>query len=267
MASPSQKLKSQSFMIYTLIGSAFAILVAENISKEAATVFTNWIFVPIPGALVVLSILSVKRHGITGNHGKAWISFAIFSVLWFMAEQVWMVLELFYHQKPFPSSADIFYIAGYPAYFVFAMLYIRPVKDGVTRKIIVVSILIAIGVLVPNLYMTFENNSDEDQLSTVLAAFYPVADAIVLVPALVGVALFFGGKVNFPWSLMLLGIIIEVIADTGFQYFSLDNSVYTGHPVDILFLWSYIFFVFGVYNHLKIFKTQKKAFEDKESLR
>lgn len=178
-----------------------------------------------------------------------------------------MILELFYNQKPFPSMADFFYIAGYPAYFVFAILYIKPVKSGITRKMIIGSLLVAIGVLVPNLYMTFENNSDEDQLSTALAAFYPVADAIVLVPALIGVALFFGGKVNFSWSLMLAGIIVEVIADTGFQYFSLDNSYYTGHPVDILFLWSYILFSFGIYNHTKIFKTQKKSYYGKECLR
>lgn len=49
--------------------------------QGAAIVFTNWIFVPILGALVVLSILSVKRYGITGSHGKAWISFAIFSAM------------------------------------------------------------------------------------------------------------------------------------------------------------------------------------------
>jgi hypothetical protein len=267
MSTPLQKLKSQRFMLYMLAATAFAILVAESIGKEAAIVFTNWIFVPIPGALVVLSILSVKRHGITGSHGKAWISFAVFSAMWFIAEQVWMVLELFYNQKPFPSMADFFYIAGYPAYFVFAVLYIKPVKSGITRKMVMGSLLVAIGVLVPNLYMTFENNSDEDQLSTTLAAFYPVADAIVLVPALIGVALFFGGKVNFAWSLMLVGIIIEVVADTGFQYFSLDNSIYTGHPVDILFLWSYILFLFGVYNNIKIFKTQKKSYHNKESLR
>ncbi len=30
-----------------------------------------------------------------------------------------------------------------------------------------------------------------------LGAFYPVADSIVLVPAIIGVMLFLGGRVNF----------------------------------------------------------------------
>jgi hypothetical protein len=146
-------------------------------------------------------------------------------------------------------------------------LYIRPVKKAITKKIIIFSSLIAVVVFVPNLYMTIENNSDEDQFAISLGAFYPLADAIVLVPSLIGVVLFFGGKVNLLWYLMLVGIILEVAADTGFQYFSLDNSIYTGHPVDILFLWSYVVLVFGVYNHIKIFKTEKKSLNDKENLR
>lgn len=254
-------------MLVTLMATGLAMVVAEYFGKKAAMVFTDWIFVPIPGALVVLSILSVKRHGLQGSHGKAWISFAIFSAMWFIAEQVWSVLELFYNQKPFPSFADFFYIVGYPAYFIFAILYIRPVKKAITKKILILSSLVAVAVLIPNLYMTFESNSDEDKLSIIISAFYPVADAIVLVPALIGVSLFFGGKVNFLWSLMLMGIILEVAADTGFQYFSLDNSLYTGHPIDILFLWSYVVLVFGVYDHVKIFKTEKKSLHDKESLR
>ena len=66
-------------------------------------------------------------------------------------------------------------------------------------------------------------------------------------------------------SLMLLGVIVDGIADTGFQYFSLDNSIDTGHPIDILFLWSYVLFSFGVYDHIKIFKTKQKSYDDKAS--
>jgi hypothetical protein len=243
------------------------MLVAESMGKETATVFGNWIFLPIPGILVVLSIIMVKRFGIAGSHGKAWISFVVFSVMWFIAEQVWMVMELFYHQKPFPSIADFFYLAGYPAYFIFAILYLKPIKDAITKEMIIVASLVAVGLLVPNLYMAFENNSGEDQVAVALGAAYPIADAIILVPALIGVSLFFGGKVNFLWSLMLIGIIIEVVADTAFQYFSLDNSYYTGHPIDILFLWSYILFSFGVYDHIKMFKAKRRSSFDKASLR
>ena len=208
-----------------------------------------------------------KKHSTTGNHGKAWIAFAVFSTCWFIAEQVWLVEELFYHQKPFPSGADFFYIAGYPAYFIFAILYLKPFRKLITKKMIILSSLVSIAILVPSMYWTLENSSDEDQFSIILGAVYPIADSIVLVPAFIGVRLFFGGKVNFLWSLMLIGILVEAVADTGFQYFSLDDSIYTGHPVDILFLWSYILFSFGIYDNIKVFKSKMNSYRDTEDLR
>jgi len=254
-------------MLFSLVFTGLAIMIAEYIGKEIAIISTNWIFLPIPAAMLVLSIILAKKHGITGNHGKAWIIFAVFSACWFIAEQVWLVEELFYHQKPFPSEADFFYIAGYPAYFVFAILYLKPFQSVITKKLIVSASLVAVAVLIPNMYWTLENHSGEDQFSVILGASYPMADAIVLVPAIIGIRLFFGSKANFLWSLMLVGILVEVVADTGFQYFSFDNSYYTGHPVDILFLWSYILFSFGVYDNIKVFKNKMKTYKDKENLR
>lgn len=265
-----EKLQSQKYLIISLIASGFGFLVAESIGKETADLFANFIFIPVPASVVILSGILTKRTGLTGSHGKAWVIFTIFAALWFVAEQVWLVNELVYKEKPFPSSADFFYLSGYPFYFMFSFLYLHPFRNAISKKMIIFTSLIAITVLIPNLFMTLNNNSDESEFAIILGAIYPIADVIVLIPAMIGVVLFFRGKVNFLWSLLLIGIIIEVIADTGFQYFSLDNSYYTGHPVDILFLWSYLLFSFGLYDHIKIFKKshdQKNTFDNKESLR
>jgi hypothetical protein len=140
---------------------------------------------------------------------------------------------------------------------------------AISKKMVFSACLISVAVLIPNLYMTFNNSSDEDQFSIALGATYPILDSIVLAPSLLGVALFFGGKVNFLWLLMLVGTLINVAADTGFQYYSLDNSYYSGHPVDILYLWGYIVFAFGVYGYMKIFKNEKnnQRFFNQENLR
>ena len=264
-----EKLKQQKFLLLSLMGTGIAIIFSEYLGKEVTMKFTDLLFVPIPAVLVILSVISLRREGIRGTHGKAWIIFTIFAICWFVAEQIWTLDELVYHVKPFPSSADFFYLAGYPAYFVFSILYIKPVMKAISKKMVFSACLISAAVLIPNLYMTFNNNSDEDQFSIALGATYPIADAIVLVPSLLGVALFLGGKVNFLWLLMLIGVLINVVADTGFQYYSLDDSYYSGHPVDILYLWSYIVFAFGMYDYIKIFKKEKdkQRFFDQESLR
>ncbi|MGI0069759.1 MAG: hypothetical protein ACREAN_05830 [Nitrosopumilaceae archaeon] len=264
-----EKLQSQKYLLISLVVSGFAFLIAESIGKETAIIFGNWIFV-LAIVPVILSGILVKRNGLIGNHGKSWIFFLIFIITWFIAEQVWMINELYFHEEPFPSSADIFYMLGYPFYFAFVIHYLKPFKNSISKKLVVSTSLIAIAVLIPNLYMTFQNESDETQTAIILGAIYPIVDAVVLIPSMIGVVLFFRGKVNFLWSLLLIGFIIEVIADTAFQYFSLNNEMYTGNPVDILFFWAYVIFSFGLYDHIKIFNKshdKKNTFDNKESLR
>jgi hypothetical protein len=264
-----EKLQSQKYLLISLVATGLAFLVAESFGQETATLFTNLIFIPVPASVVILSGIITKRNGLTGSHGKAWIVFTIFATMWFIAEQVWLVNELIYKEKPFPSSADLFYLLGYPFYFIFSFLYIRPFKNTISKKMIVTTSVIAAVILIPNLYMTLVANSEESEFTLILGSIYPIADAIVLIPAMIGVVLFFRGKVNFLWSLLLIGMIFEVAADTGFQYITLDDSYYTGHPIDILFLWSYLLFSFGLYDNIKIFKKshdKKNTFDNKEDL-
>jgi hypothetical protein len=241
--------------------TGIGIMLATFFGKELVKVVTDCTYIPVSGAFVILSIIISSIFRKTGNHGKAWLLFLGTAISWFIAETTWTIYELVYHLNPFPSSADVFYIAGYPLLFLFSIYYLKPFKKLISRKMIICTSLIAISVLIPSLYMTLDNNSNESKFAIVLGAIYPIADSIILVPALIGIFLFFRGEVNFLWTLLLIGILFEVIADTGFQYFTLNNSYYTGHPVDILFIWSYIMFSFGVYSHIQIFKKNSKIKE------
>ncbi|MBI1829184.1 MAG: hypothetical protein HY222_07320 [Thaumarchaeota archaeon] len=256
-----EKLQEQKSLFACLLITGLVIMAATFFGKDVVKMVTDFTYIPVTGAFVILSTIISLRFRKTGNHGKAWLLFLGTAISWFIAETTWTVYELTYHLNPFPSTADAFYIAGYPLLFLFSTYYLKPFKKLISRKMIISTSLIAVSIMIPNLYMTVDNNSDESRFAMTLGAIYPIADSIVLVPALIGIFLFFRGEVNFLWTLLLIGILLEVIADTGFQYFTLNNSYYTGHPIDILFVWSYIIFSFGVYSHIQIFKKSDKIEE------
>jgi len=253
-----EKLQEQKSLFVCLLIPGIIIIVSTFFGKEVVKIVTDFTYIPVTGAFVILSIIISSRFRKTGNHGKAWLLFLGTAISWFIAETTWTIYELAYNLNPFPSYADAFYITGYPFLFLFSMYYLKPFKKLISKKIMLSASLIAVSVLIPSLYMTIDNNSDENKFAIALGATYPIADSIILIPALIGIFLFFRGEVNFLWTLLLIGILFEVIADTGFQYFTLNNSYYTGHPIDILFIWSYIIFSFGVYNHIQIFKRNNK---------
>ncbi len=258
-----EKLQAQKSLFVCLFITGIVIIVSTFFGKNIVKMITDFTYIPVSGSFVFLSVMISSRFRKIGNHGKAWLIFTGTAISWFIAEITWTLYELVYHTNPFPSFADAFYIAGYPFLFLFTIFYLKPFKKLITKKVILYTSLIAIMVLIPSLYMTVENNSGENKFTIVIGAIYPIADTIILIPAMIGIFLFFRGEVNFLWTLLLVGILFEVIADTGFQYFTLNNSYYTGHPIDILFIWSYIMFSFGIYSHIQIFKKDKIKEHDK----
>jgi hypothetical protein len=248
----------KKILLYTLVFTGVSLVIANLFGKDIATTVSLSLYVPVTMALVILSIILSKRFGIKGDHGKAWFLFTIFALLWFIAERVALYYNLKLGEEPFPSEADAFWLAGYPFLFAFMILYLKPVKNSITKKMIFVAIAISIASLAPILYITQYQNADVDLSEFAIAVAYPIGDSIILVPAIIGVMLFFRGKVNFLWSLMCIAIIAEIIADTGFLLVTMDDSYYQGHPVDIFFIWYYIIFSFGVYHHIIIFRDRRK---------
>jgi hypothetical protein len=216
------------------------------------------LYIPVSGAFLVVSVLTVYRFGMSGRIGLAWVSFVGYAASWFIAEMLWIVQEMYLKIDPFPSSADIFYVMGYPFLLMFFIAYLQPVRNAITKKMFATASSFAIGILIPSLYFTLNADKNVDLLQGTLSVVYPVFDAVVIIPALLGVALFFKGQVNFTWTLICLGTICLFVADTAFLFGENDDSYYTGNPMEILYYWNYILLAFGVYGHMKLFQKPKQ---------
>jgi len=258
MQTHMEKIRTQKFLLFSLIAVAFGILITNLISEDTAIVFSGWSYVVTAGSVVVLTLIMISKTRGIGSHGKAWILFAVMAISWFVAEMIWVVYDQIYEVDPWPSEADYFWIFGYLFYFGFMMFYLKPFRKAISKKMILVSSLIALGLLVPSLYVSYDSEVDPYDMENILGLTYPVLDSIIIVPAIIGVSLFLTGKVNFLWSVMCLAIFCAIIADAGFLFTTLEETYYSGHPLEILFHWMYILFAFGIYDHINVFKTEQK---------
>lgn len=259
---------SRTLLVF-LLGVITAIMLASNyFGKEHATLAYNILNLIITAPLVAVCLFLLAKEGIRGDYGKGWLCFTIFNVLWFVAERIWMVYELVYKTDPWPSEADYFWLAGYPIYFAFMIFYLKPFKNSISIRMIIISIGITSAITGFLIYHTMQE-SNLFEYETALGLSYPIADTISLAPIIIGLILFFRGKVNFLWTCLLIGMLCFVIADYGFSLSSLDDQYYTGHPIDIPYLWAYLFFLFGAYNRVKLFvkPNQESRFNDQEKFR
>lgn len=236
-------------------------IIANMFNQEE--IIDNWyptdiLFIILPLIVIILGIVLSAIYKGSGYHGKAWILFTISIGVWYGGE-ITYEYDYEYDFKDISTlTSDIFYITGYPIFFAFTILYLIPRKDTISKHMIMIAMLISIVVVAPTLYLTFEEESELDYLTVFLYAIYPILDGLILGPSIIAVMLFFRGEVNFLWTLVLLATISDVVGDTLYLIFSVEESYYPGHPLDILFLFSYVFYAFGVYSHIKLYRTPEK---------
>jgi hypothetical protein len=116
--------------------------------------------------------------------------------------------------------------------------------------------IISISLLIPSVMMILDSETHLTGGNLLILLSYPILDSIILIPALIGVLLFFKGGVNFMISLLCLGIIAQIIGDNSILFLSLQNIYYPGHLAEVLFLWTYAIFAFGISSQIGLFSEK-----------
>jgi hypothetical protein len=256
--------KENKFLLASLFVIVTIFIIANIVNQEQYQIngeiyLTNILFIVIPIIVIALGIiLSVIYKG-TGNHGKAWILFTIFITVWFVGDNTYEYDVKYNIEDISTLTSDIFYIVGYPIFFAFTLFYLKPRKNMISKNIVLASVLTSIAVTIPTLYITFEGKGETDNLTMFLYAIYPILDGLIFAPTMIAVILFFRGQVNFLWTMILFATLSMILADTLYLVFAVEKSYYPGHPIDILYLFSYILYAFGVYSHIKLYRIPSKT--------
>ena len=230
-----------------------------------------WISIPVYAILPALMasiamFIAVKLRKQKNPHAKAFAIFALGSIFWFIAEQIWQLYDHVWQGDPFPSEADIFYIASYPCHIAFLLIYLKPTLKSINRNVWFFAIALSFSLLIPSILAAYDDMQGEDVFATSIALAYPILSSVQLVPAIVGVMYLVKKSANLFWLLILIGFIINNIADTYFLFAELDGTYYDGHPVDLIFVYGFIFFIFAFYHRSKltsIFNYKDDIFSEK----
>ena len=242
------------WLIVTIIGFTILYLLRPILDDQQFM----WISIPtyaiLPAVLTFLAVfLAIKLHKQKHPNAKAFAFFALGSAFWFIAEQLWQLYDHVWQGDPFPSEADIFYIAAYPCRIVFLIIYLKPVLKSINRNVWFFAIALSFSFLIPSFVAAYDDMQGEDAFATSIALAYPVLASMQLVPAIVGVMYLVKKSSNLSWMLILIGFIIYNIADTYFLFAELDGTYYDGHPVDLIFVYAFLVLIFSFYHYSKSF--------------
>ncbi|WP_366847866.1 ATP-binding protein [Nitrosopumilus sp.] len=245
--------KSLTFLIVTLLGFTAIYQLRPLLDDQQFM----WISIPtyaiVPGILTAYSsILAIKLHRQKHFQAKGFLVFAIGAAFWFIAEQIWQLYDHVWEGDPFPSEADIFYVGAYPFMIAFLFISLKPVLKSINWKVWLFAIGLSFSLLLPSLLAAYDDMEGEEAFATSIALAYPIMASIQVVPAIVGILFLTKRSANFSWMLVLFGFIIYNISDTFFLFAELDGTYYDGHPVDLLYVYSFVLLIFAFHIRLKI---------------
>ena len=207
---------------------AFALVVAYfslggNVEAQAS-IYQSFI-VAAPLAILV----GLWRY--RPEHSRHWLLFAISLALWCVGEGIWNYYLWTGQEVPYPSFADVAFLAAYPlmiaGVFVLVRGWGRPRIGNMLDAAIVslgagaVSLLFLLTPLV---------STSEPAFAKAIAIGFPVLDFVMLV-ALTQL-MFRGRSMNFSLKAVLVAMGALLVADAAYSYLALESAYTNGMTID-----------------------------------
>ena len=213
----------------------------------------------VPAVLVGFSsMITIKLFRKKHFQTKAFFMFTLGTACWFIAEQLWQAYDYFWEGDPFPSEADIFYIASYPFFTAFLFLSLKPILKSISKNVWLFAIGLSVSFLIPSVAAAYDDIYGESAFAISIALAYPIMASVQLIPAIIGVLFLTKKGANFSWMLLLFGFIVYAIADTFFLLAQIDGSYYDGHPVDVMYIYTFLLCIFAIQSRLSFLKQDPK---------
>ena len=175
-------------------------------------VFNTWVYQGVFAAAVLAALL---RGIIVRRDRAAWAMIALGILLWAIGDGYWNFRLLKLDEIPYPSLADVFYIAGYPVLFAGIAMLTRARLHEVDKGYWLDGLIgaLAVGsVGLAFLQPAFEG-STEGSLSTIVVNLaYPLGDVMLLSLVVAAIAVS-GWRADADWGLLAVGLMVIAVGD------------------------------------------------------
>jgi diguanylate cyclase (GGDEF)-like protein len=173
-----------------------------------------------------------------GPERGAWIAIASSIFAWAAGEIWWTLYIEGNPNAPYPSPADLGYLAFYPLAVLGLYLLVRARVGELDRRLWMDGLIAALGTGALGAALLFEFVADHTsgsgvEVATTLA--YPFGD-VLLVSLIVGIIALTRWRPGRTWTLLLAGLAVMAVADVAFTLQSYDSAVPGGDWVEPLYL-------------------------------
>ncbi|MDH7596988.1 MAG: ATP-binding protein [Methanothrix sp.] len=229
-----------------VVASAFAFLIASHLvlitafrDADAFLLMEDSLFVMASAIATICLLHAFKRS--TGRARTAWMAMFIAMSFNTAGELAWLVIEVFLKTEPFPSIADIGYLAFYP-FFAAGIFLLPSVPLSANERsrllldeciALISSLLILWIYILPELY-------EDDPLATFVSIAYVLMDLLLIIALMDILFREHATPEDWPALLLVLGMGVMIITDLGYAYQEIQGTYISGSLVDTGWLAAYM---------------------------
>ncbi len=236
----------QKYLAISLLTIVVIWAISYFLGQNAAILSSDFLYIPLTTILTITAFFQVYQIRNEHKNIVTWYAFAIFALTYSIAQHIWSLNEIILDQKPFPSLADVAFTISSICMILFFMLIIKSKKQLISRWMYAIAIPPSCFIIAASVYFFMTNNT-EATLDNIVSLVYPILDSIALVPALIGIVLYFRSRIDFATCLICFSMIPLTIGDILFQITSADGTYYSGSIADLFFYIQITLLIFGVY--------------------
>lgn len=219
-----------------------ALIRAEVAGEAAQTMIASAASLLTAAGGSAIALWAAMRFGRNPNLMRQWLLIGLGMLALLAGDAVFAYIEVIGQQEvPFPSIADVFYVASFPllgAGLLLALLsFRRSLKLRRPLLLAGVTISLATVALWASVFSPVLADTESDTFTKLLGLFYPVGDFwLLLFPTLalaIALSRLGGGRLARPWWAVVLGLALISASDTFFALMESAGTYSSGSPVDL----------------------------------
>ena len=195
-------------------------------------------------AVIVCAGLACLTRALQGGSERAaWLAISAAVLSWAAAEIYWTLNIEGNPDAPYPSPADIGYIAFYPLAALGLYLLVKAHAKRLDSRLWMDGAIAALGTAALGTALIFEFVAEQTSGTTVEVATtlaYPLGDVILLALA-VGIIALTRWRPGRTWTLLLAGLATMAIADVAYTLQTYEATLPDGDWVEPLYVISAVF--------------------------
>jgi diguanylate cyclase (GGDEF)-like protein len=200
----------------------------------------GWIY---DSVVVAAGLACLMRAAKGGRERGAWVAIGIAMLAWAAGEIYWTLNIEGNPSAPYPSPADVGYLAFYPAALAGVYLLVRARARELDRRLWMDGAIAALGASALGAALVYQLVADHATGSTIEIATtlaYPLGDIVVL-SVIVGLMALTRWRPGRTWTLLFAGLGTMAIADVAFTLQTYEATVPGGDWVEPIYLISAVF--------------------------